>query len=86
MIKNAFPEFEGNNWAKIGCGNISSQALSASLAESELEGCTPGKRCVSGQRFCSAAISSKFTGSAADVAATDLVGAETREMAVTSGL
>jgi hypothetical protein len=39
MVKNAFPEFEGNNWAKIACGNISSQALSACLAESQFEGC-----------------------------------------------
>ncbi len=33
----------------------------------------PSKRCVSGQRFCSAAISSKSTESATDVAATDPV-------------
>jgi hypothetical protein len=33
----------------------------------------PSKRCVSGQRFCSAAISSKSTGSAADAAAADQV-------------
>jgi hypothetical protein len=86
----------------------------------------PSKHCVSGQRFCSAAISSKSTGSAADATATapmvvwfgrdkksattffkpgkyDIctlnyemnakwhcclgeMGAETREMAVTSGL
>jgi hypothetical protein len=39
IIKNVFPEFEGNNWAKIACGNISSQALSACLVESQLEGC-----------------------------------------------
>ncbi len=39
MIKNAFPEFEGDNWAKIACGNISSQVLSACLAESQFEGC-----------------------------------------------
>jgi hypothetical protein len=38
MIKNAFSEFEGDNWAKIACGNISSQALSACLAESLFEG------------------------------------------------
>jgi hypothetical protein len=30
-----FSEFEGNNWAKIACGDISSQALSACLAESQ---------------------------------------------------
>jgi hypothetical protein len=34
MVKNAFSEFEGNNWAKIASGNVSSQALSACLAES----------------------------------------------------
>jgi hypothetical protein len=39
MIKNVFSEFEGNNWAKIACGNISSQALSACLAESQFKGC-----------------------------------------------
>jgi hypothetical protein len=39
MIKNVFSEFEGNNWAKIACGNISSQAFSACLAESQLKGC-----------------------------------------------
>jgi hypothetical protein len=35
MIENGFSEFEGNNGAKIACGNISSQALSACLAESQ---------------------------------------------------
>jgi hypothetical protein len=39
MVKNVFSEFEGNNWAKIACGNISSQALSACLAESQFKGC-----------------------------------------------
>jgi hypothetical protein len=39
MIKNVFSEFEGNNWVKIACGNISSQALSACLAESQFKGC-----------------------------------------------
>jgi hypothetical protein len=34
-----FSEFEGDNWAKIACGNISSQALSACLAESQFKGC-----------------------------------------------
>jgi hypothetical protein len=71
MIKNVFSEFEWDDWAKIACGNISSQALSACLAESQFRGVPPSKRCVSGQRFCSAAISSKSTGSATDVAATD---------------
>jgi hypothetical protein len=33
----------------------------------------PSKRCVSGQWFCTAAISSKSTGSAAEAAATDPV-------------
>jgi hypothetical protein len=35
MIKNVFYEFVGDNGAKIACGNISSQALSACLAESQ---------------------------------------------------
>jgi hypothetical protein len=39
MIKNVFSEFEGNNWAKIACGNIYSQALSTCLAESQFKGC-----------------------------------------------
>ncbi len=39
MIENDFPEFKGHNWANIACRNISSQALSACLAESQLEGC-----------------------------------------------
>ncbi len=39
MIKYVFSEFEGNNWAKIACGNISSQALSACQAESQFKGC-----------------------------------------------
>jgi hypothetical protein len=39
MIKNVFSELEGNNWAKIACGNISRQALSACLAESQFKGC-----------------------------------------------
>jgi hypothetical protein len=38
MIKNVFSEFEGDNWAKIACGNISSWALSACLAESQFKG------------------------------------------------
>jgi hypothetical protein len=39
MVKNVFYEFEDNNWAKIACGKISSQALSACLAESQFKGC-----------------------------------------------
>jgi hypothetical protein len=39
MIKNVFSEFEGDDWAKIACGNISSQALNACLAESQCKGC-----------------------------------------------
>jgi hypothetical protein len=35
IIKNVFSEFEGDNEAKIACGNISSQALSACLVESQ---------------------------------------------------
>jgi hypothetical protein len=74
MIKNVFSEFEGNNWVKIACGNISSLALSACLAESRFKGYVqPSKLCVSGQQFCSVAISSKSTGSAAKAAVTDPV-------------
>jgi hypothetical protein len=58
---------------KIACGNIARQALSACLAGSQFRGVLPRKRCVSEQRFWSAAISSKSTGSATDVAATDPV-------------
>jgi hypothetical protein len=39
MVKNGFSEFNGNNWMKITCGNISSQGLSACLAESQFERC-----------------------------------------------
>ncbi len=39
MIKNVFSEFEGNNWVKIACRNISCQALSAFLVESQFKGC-----------------------------------------------
>jgi hypothetical protein len=38
MIKNVFSELEGNNWAKIACGNVSSQTLSAFRVESQFEG------------------------------------------------
>jgi hypothetical protein len=37
IIKNSFSEFKGDNGAKSAGGNISIQALSASLAESQLE-------------------------------------------------
>jgi hypothetical protein len=37
MVKNGFSEFKVNNWTKIACGNISSQALSACLAESHFK-------------------------------------------------
>jgi hypothetical protein len=36
-VINGFSEFEGDNGAKIACGNISSQALSTCLAESQFE-------------------------------------------------
>jgi hypothetical protein len=43
MIKNGFSEFEGNNEGNNGAesasGNVTSQALSACLAESQFEGC-----------------------------------------------
>jgi hypothetical protein len=39
MVKNGLSEFKRNNWTKIACGNISSQALSTCLAESQFERC-----------------------------------------------
>jgi hypothetical protein len=39
MINTVFSKFEWDDWAKIACGNISSQALSACLAESQFKGC-----------------------------------------------
>jgi hypothetical protein len=39
MRKNIFSELEGDNWPENACGNISSQALGACLAESQFEGC-----------------------------------------------
>ncbi len=68
--KNILSKFEGGDWAKSASGNVTSQALSTCLAECQFERCAASKRCVSGQRFCSAAISSKSTGSAVTVAAT----------------
>jgi hypothetical protein len=37
MIKNGFSEFDGDHGAKTPIGNISTQALSACLAESQLQ-------------------------------------------------
>jgi hypothetical protein len=37
MVKNGLSEFEGDNREKIACGNISIQALSACLAESQFQ-------------------------------------------------
>jgi hypothetical protein len=65
MIKNVFSEFEGNNWAKIACGNVSSQTLSARRRKANMRDVPLSKCCVSGQWLCSAAISSKSIGSAA---------------------
>jgi hypothetical protein len=39
MIKNSFSEFEGDNGVESASGNVTSQALSACLAESQFEGC-----------------------------------------------
>jgi hypothetical protein len=39
MVKNGFSEFKEDSGVKIACGNISSQALSACLAESQFERC-----------------------------------------------
>ncbi len=71
LIKNVFSELEGNNWAKIACGNVSSQALSACMAESQFKGCAAQQTLRFWAMVCSAAISSKSTGSATDAAATD---------------
>jgi hypothetical protein len=54
MIKNYISEFKGNNWAKVACGNISSQALSTCLVESQFEGCATQQALRSRARFCSA--------------------------------
>jgi hypothetical protein len=37
LFKNGFSEFKGDNEVEIACGNISSQALRACLAESQFE-------------------------------------------------
>jgi hypothetical protein len=37
MVKNGFSEFKGGNGAEVACGNISSQALSTCLVESQFE-------------------------------------------------
>jgi hypothetical protein len=73
MIKNSFSEFEGNNGAKSADGNVSSQALSACLVKANCSDVPPRNCCISGQLCCSAAISSKSSGSAADMAAIDPV-------------
>ncbi len=39
MGKNILSEFEGDNWAKSASGNVTSQALSACLAESQFKRC-----------------------------------------------
>jgi hypothetical protein len=37
--KKFFSELKGNNWVKNNSGNVTSQALSACLSESQFEGC-----------------------------------------------
>jgi hypothetical protein len=69
MGKNIFSELDGYNWAKSASGNVTSQALSACLAESQFKECAAQQTL----QFRSAAISSKATGSAAAKAATVLV-------------
>ncbi len=39
MIENVFSEFQWNNWTENSSGNITSQAMSTCLAESQFEGC-----------------------------------------------
>jgi hypothetical protein len=39
MCKNIFPEFLGDNWLEDASGNVTSQALSACLAESQFKVC-----------------------------------------------
>ncbi len=74
MGKNIFAKFEGDNWAESASGNVTGQALAPVWRNANLRDVPPSKRRFSGQRFCSAAISSKSTGSAAAVVATVPVG------------
>ncbi len=39
VCKNIFAKFEGDNWAESACGNITSQALGACLAECQFKRC-----------------------------------------------
>jgi hypothetical protein len=39
MIENVFSQFQWNKWMEISGGNVTSQALSVCLAESQFEGC-----------------------------------------------
>jgi hypothetical protein len=70
MGKNILSEFEGDNWAESASGNVASQGFTTIWQKVNLRDAPPSKRFVSGQWFCSAAISSKSTGSAAAVAPT----------------
>ncbi len=70
MGKNILFEFEWNNWPEYASGNIASQTLRACLEKANLRDVLPGKRCISAQRCCSAAICLKSTGSAPAVATT----------------
>ncbi len=58
MIKNSFTKFTGDYGLECAGGNISSQVLSACLQGSQFEDVPPSNCFVSGQRCCSAAISS----------------------------
>ncbi len=73
MIKNVFSEFEGNNWAKSACGNVSSQALSACLAESQFRGCVAQQTLSFWATVLLGGHLFESTGSAANAAATDPV-------------
>ncbi len=68
MGKNIFAKFEGYNWLPVEMSPARHWA--PVWRNANLRDVPPSKCCVSGQRLCSAAISSKSTGSAAAVAAT----------------
>jgi hypothetical protein len=73
MIENVFLNLRGTIGQKLPVETSPTRRRVPVWQKANLKDMLPSKRCVSGQRFCLAAISSKSTGSAADVAATDPV-------------
>jgi hypothetical protein len=73
MIKNAFLNLRGTIGRKLLVETSPARHWAPVWWKANLRGVPPSKRCVSRQRFCSAAISSKSTGSATDIVATDPV-------------